>query len=223
MLSNFTTASTGQIFTAYLLKEKDIPAFLELHATQEGVKPRSYQDLKAHLDAGMPIIGVKLTGSNQHIAHLLLTDLNSEVAVNTYGYPNAQNTAVIQSVVVNPNYRTQKLSEIFSEATVGQIEKMAKPHHLLFQQAQQIAMEMGFEKLMAKINVANKKSLGLFTKQGFEISDTFKIKSESYAAHYVSAPVMGASIDPSINTLLDKAPHYEEKATISLSPLVAIA
>ena len=185
MLTQFTTSSTGQPFITYLLKPKDIPNFLELHNKQDSVKPRTAQDLKAHLDADMPIIGVKFAGTGQHIAHMLLTNPESKIVQNTNNYPEYENTALIQSVVIDKNYNSQKLSTIFNGS-----EGMAKPQDLLFQQARQCALEDGFDYLMAKVKSSNDRSIRLFERRGFEIQQSYIADGENYEAHYLTSPVL---------------------------------
>ena len=92
----------NQDLTARTLNINEIRSFLDLQASvpeekRKFVKPRTAEDLQAHMEAGMPILGVY--DGEKLVAAALLTFPGHEGATKFLdGYPLTQTTAVIQSV-----------------------------------------------------------------------------------------------------------------------------
>ncbi len=142
---------------AITLDEADIPAIIELQQKvsdnlplhqKHFLKPRTAEDLKAHLDAGMPIIGVKSDG--KLVASALLSFPYKDDAVkNLDGYPTAAftgGTAIVQSYC--------------------SIEKGCGQEVLNL--VQDFAALRGYGQLISKIAADNKASIKSFEYHGFK-------------------------------------------------------
>ncbi len=185
----FNNPSYGTPYACYVLNEDDLPHLITLQDQviedlpedkKHRLKPRTIEDLKAHLDADMPIIGIKDNYGN-HIAHLLLTtDPANPATINLEGYPITEGMAVIQSVVIHPDYRPKQYTHM-SEAV--------KPYDILFKQAELIAKEAGISQIIAKVGAQNMGSHALFINQGYTAGMPTLLAEDDYASVFFNLPI----------------------------------
>lgn len=128
-------------FTVSLLTHDDIPAFLGLQdivreALQDDqkhhLKERKSEDLVDHLNAGMPLIGIK-TADGKLVAQALISFPNNDAAKNIEGYPiygEKDVAAIVQSVAIHPAYRGKtfglagKMHQAITEVAVTHQKKV---------------------------------------------------------------------------------------------------
>jgi hypothetical protein len=175
----FNTSAHGTLYASYLLTHDDLASFLKLQQDSIDVlpahkkhylKPRTQENLKNHLDAGMAIIGIK-DNYGKHIAHMLLTDPKSPATLNLASHDIPKNSLVIQSLVIHPDYRPKQYAHI---------EETTKPHDLMFEQATTLAKKNNFESITAKISSKNLGSVSLFEEQNFSTSLPATSGTEDY-------------------------------------------
>lgn len=170
-----------------LLTKADIPAFLALQAKviaalpedkKHYLKPRTAQDLEAHLDADMPIIAVK-DHDGKIIAQELVTLFNSPAAKNLENYPNigTDPKAAVQAVQVDPEARGKKLSEVLLNA------------------AKTEAANLGAASLLAKV-ASDNDSQKSFLNTGFTKAAAVWDKAGGYFANYFQVAL--AKSEPSL-------------------------
>lgn len=153
------------------------------------LKERSVADLKAHIDARMPIITVH-SAAGEYVAHALLAyPVHDDVVQNLQHYPfngMEATTAVIQSLYVLPQHRASKLPPILCK-------KGADPTSLIFNTARQLAVMSGHTRLMAKVAEDNIGSRKTFEKNGFSIQETAWDEKGGYMAHFLACPLYPAA------------------------------
>ncbi len=171
----------NQKLDVWILGEDDIPAFLELQdkalkslpdEKKHFLKVRSAEDLKDHLDARMPMIGIK-NAQGQLLAQCLIAYPYREEAKNIGDYPDQVKTvtnAIIQSVCVDPAMRGLKLSEQILDA------------------AKDLAAQNGHVALVAKVADDNLSSRNTFAKNDFTPAATATVP---YAATFYTNNLLG--------------------------------
>ncbi len=162
---------------SYLLMTKaDIPAFLALQAKviaalpedkKHYLKPRTAEDLEAHLSADMPVIVVK-DHDGKIIAQALVTLFNSPAAKNLGDYPNigTDPKAAVQAVQVDPDARGKKLSEVLLNA--AKIE----------------AAKLGAASLLAKVATDNDSQKSFISTHFTKAAENVWDKAGRYFANY---------------------------------------
>lgn len=170
------------------------------------LKERGIEDLKAHIDARMPIIAVH-TADGQYVAHALLAyPIHDDVVQNLQHYPfngMEATTAVIQSLYVAPKHRASQLDPMLGQ-------KGMDPTSLIFDTAKELAITHGHTQIMAKVAADNTGSLKTFEKNGFFIQETAWDETGGYLAHFLNcslyaAPCLAAA--PQSTILLEKGPR----------------
>ncbi len=169
-------------FTTKCLGAEDIPAFLALHEAvppeKKGfLKPRTPEDLQAHIDSGMPMMGVY--DGNKLVAGALLTFSGRGPVKFLEGYTSLETAAVVQSVAA------------IQKGAMGTLMGFAKEQ----------AHEAGYHFLMAKVNSENKCGVGAFSKHQFDIVETKPDPlGGNYTAHFmravVASPVPAVATEP---------------------------
>lgn len=164
----------------------DIPAFLALQnkvmrtleatGCSHHLKPRTAEDLAAHLDAGMPILGLFADAAST--GQLLLSDPGAAHPLrNTEGYPLAlfPAPAIVQSVSVDPGRRGEGFAS------------------LLLVCAEIAASLRGRSHLLAKVADDNAHSLASFFRAGFHAAAAGTDPVKSYPVQYLVKPIPGAA------------------------------
>lgn len=181
----------GAQYEPYLLDLADIDAFMALqesalheialHGRPHHIKPRTADDIAAHINAGMQVIGVRHIHTGRHIAHALLTDPARPEGVHLAGYPLAADaTRIVQSFYIHPDHRYRQLPD--------SVRNVCYPAGLIFQTARTIAENDGATRLLAKIAEDNPQSIKSFERGGFtHLSATGIDPVKGYAVRYVSA------------------------------------
>lgn len=170
-------------YTFGLLTHNDIPAFLALQdmvresldgAQKHHLKARTAEDLARHLDAGMLILGVK-NADGALIAQALMTFPDNYAVKNLEAYPLdgiAHDTAVIQSVAVNPAYKG-----------LGR---------MILTEAPKFAFTHGRVRIMAKVADSNLKSQQRFEGCGYIRAAQGLDPVKGYAVTYFTCSVFSA-------------------------------
>lgn len=152
------------------------------------LKIRTLEDLKAHLDARMPIIAVYTAGGD-YIAHALLAyPIHDDVVQHMAHYPfdnRHATTAVIQSLYVLPEHRGKTCTATWGNTHMD-------PASLIFDVAKDLASMHGHTHIMAKIAADNISSLKTFQKRGFTLHTTQQDTIGNYPAHYLICPLYAA-------------------------------
>lgn len=191
---SFMDSALGAQYETYLLDVQDIDTFLGLQETALAecamrgkahfIKPRSAENLRTHLDAGMPIIGVRHIHTGAHVAQALLTDPHAPGVANLDGYPATEGARIVQSFFIHPDHRYLSLSE--------SVRNTGYPAQLIFTRAKKIAAEDGATRLIAKIADDNINSLKSFARGGFgETLATGIDLHKGYTVRY-----MGVTLEP---------------------------
>lgn len=165
--------------TPWLMGKEDIPAFLDLQErarqalTDEQkhfLKPRTAEDLKIHLDAGMPMIGLKDDKGHLCAQALIGYPYREDAVSNLDGYPGmtkAGTVAIVQSLSVDPDIKGKGLA--------GKLLDVAG----------NLAAQHGHVALMAKVAQENTCSKQSFLKAGFEIASTGMDPRAGYPVLYL--------------------------------------
>ncbi len=158
-------------FTVKYLSQDDIPAFMGLYEIvpdekKPFLKPRTEDDLRDHLGAPMPVLGV-YNEQNELVAGGLLT-YPKHIDKTRYleGYPLDHTTAVLQSVVSTQKGAVTTLIDV----------------------AKNLAAMKGHTNILVKVNDANECGVRSFSKNGFEIIQTGPDPlGGGYTAHFMRA------------------------------------
>lgn len=168
---------SNQDLTARPLNVDEIQSFLDLQAAvpeekRSFLKPRTAEDLQAHIESGMPIMGVY--DGRKLVAAALLTFPEHETATRFLdGYPLTQTTAVIQSV------------SSIQRGTMTTLMDFAK----------ELAEEAGYNFLLAKVHEKNDCGKEAFSRQEFEIIETKPDPlGGGYTAHFMQALIAPTSV-----------------------------
>lgn len=180
-------------YEAYALSENDIDAFLALQtygqakAAESGtahfIKPRTRAQLEAHLQSGMPILGVRHVPTGAHVAHALMTDPVNPASQYLAGYPLAPGDRIVQSFFIHPDHRFSALD--------ANVRNVCHPASLLYGSLGALAREDGGIRMIAKIADDNGPSLKSFARAGF--GETLAHGLDPVHGHrvrYVAAPVL---------------------------------
>lgn len=180
--------------TISLMTKADIPAFLALqsivrNSLPEGhkhhLKERTAEDLDAHLNAGMPLIGVK-SQDGLLVAQALISFPDNPAAKNLEGYPIhgiEGLAAVIQSVAIHPDFRGKELG------------LAAFIHQNILKTALQNERSI----LMAKVADTNPASQRSFMNNSFELASKGTDPTKGYGVAYFrkdlapEEPIYGAA------------------------------
>ncbi len=167
-----------ETFTPVLLDESDIPAFCALQQKvwnalpdhqKHFLKLRTEEDLKAHLDSRMPIIGVKDKNGNLVAQALVSYPLYAEAVKNLEGYPISGSepvTAIVQSLAVSPEHGGKKLSQMVLDV------------------AKDMALMSGHVQILAKVADDNPASISSFLKSRFTAASHGNDPKLGYAVTY---------------------------------------
>jgi GNAT superfamily N-acetyltransferase len=170
-------AATQPDYYVQPLSAFNIPAFIAL---QETIRPTLAQPyhlkiktpeyLSAHLQSGMPIVGV-FDKQGQLVAATILSDAASEVSkLHEYPvYDEQAQTIVMQSFMIHPDYQGRGLS------------------HMMDGAAKKLLPEADF---MAKIATDNHESLRSFEKRGFQCVEAVNSYDRDSNRHYKALFVM---------------------------------
>ncbi len=167
-----------------LLTKGDIPAFLALQdrvlraldprREANHLKPRTAEDLAAHMDAGMPAIG--LTAGGRLVAQALLAFPYVPVVPNLGGLPALhQKFTVVQAVSVDPGFTNRGLMK------------------RLLQAAEAETARTGHDSMVAKIALTNLASLRGFLSRDFRIISFGNDPDSLYRCAYVRKRVAAAA------------------------------
>ncbi len=199
MTPEFNAKTQSAPYTVVCMQptDKEFLSFLGMQAVaqltlppgkEHHLKERTLDDLKAHIDARMPIIAV-YSARGEYVAHALLAyPIHDDVVQHMHHYPfrgSECTTAVIQSLYVLPKHRAKNINPEW-------VEKGHDPINLIFQAAKDLAIMQGHTRIMAKVAMDNKGSLKTFQKQGFDIQETRFDKFGRYVAHYLTCPLYAA-------------------------------
>ncbi len=197
MYKSFNAHAAPYTAKCLLPTDQDLLAFLGLQSvakltatsgTGHYLKERTIADLKAHIDARMPIIAVH-SARGEYVAHALLAyPIHDDVVQHMTQYPfngTEATTAVIQSLYVMPKHRGKNLDETIKH-------KKMDPASLIFDTAKDLAAMHGHTRIMAKVACDNTGSLKTFEKSGFSIQETHFDATGGYMAHYLACPLYAA-------------------------------
>lgn len=160
-----------------ILTAADIPLFLKLQTKalkalpedeKHFLKPRTAKNLKGHMAAPMPVIGIKKNGFLTAQALLTFPKYDDSV-VNLNGYPVSNEdctTAVLQSLCVDPDIKGKGLSQKILHAAVT------------------IASMKGYCHILAKVAKTNAPSMASFLKSGFQCACEGTDPAEKYPVYY---------------------------------------
>ncbi len=176
----------AQDFHVVTLGYDDIPAFVSLQKVvrdtlaedkKHHLKERTAEDLKTHLDAGMPLIGVK-DGKGALVAQVLTSFADNAAAKNINRYPlqgKEKTTLIIQSLAVHPEFEGLGLSKKMHAKIVS------------------VAAENGKSELMAKVADDNPKSQNSFVKNHFTVAAQGTDPAKGYDVTYFAKTLNGCS------------------------------
>lgn len=185
-MMNTTAGTTGQPennLQIQFLTKGDIPAFLALqdrvlrardprHAHH--LKPRTARDLAAHIDAGMPAIG--LTAGGRLVAQALLAFPYVPAVPNLGGLPALrQQFTVVQAVSVDPIFTNRGLMRRLLEVAEAETART------------------GHDAMVAKIALTNHASLRGFLSRDFRIISFGNDPDSLYRCAYVGKRVATAA------------------------------
>lgn len=171
-------------FVISSLTETDIPAFLALQKTvrdalpddqKHYLKERSADDLLAHIEAGMPLLGIK-TASGELVAQALISFPDSAAAKNLEGYPVhgiEGRVALVQSVAVHPAFRGREYG------------LAAKLQDAIVETTRQHQRSI----LMAKVADSNEKSQKSFLTSNFTVAAEGADPLKGYAVKYFAKDI----------------------------------
>ncbi|PZO86441.1 MAG: hypothetical protein DI626_06595 [Micavibrio aeruginosavorus] len=183
VIPSFTKAQDFHVVT---LGYDDIPAFVSLQKIvrdkldadkKHHLKERTPEDLKTHLDAGMPLIGVK-DGKDVLVGQVLTSFADSAAAKNITDYPfqgKEKTTLIIQSFAVHPDYEGLGLSKKMHAKIIA------------------VAAENGRTELMAKVADDNPKSQKSFEKNLFNAAAKGTDPVKGYDVTYFAKTLNGCS------------------------------
>lgn len=174
-LSSFFTQAACVGLKLAPLTYADLDGFMALQdrvlarlspSSRHHLKPRNRADLEAHLEAGMPILGV--FAAQTIVGQLILSDPQSHAARHLEGYLLEKgNPAIIQAVAIDPAYRGSPVSEALLSfaACLGHIG--------------------GHSHLLAKVAESNAASLRCFARAAFTVAARGVDPEKAYPVVYL--------------------------------------
>ena len=170
-------------FKVSLLTINDIDAFLALQEkvrrtladdVKHHLKGRTREDLIAHVNAGMPLFGIK-TDDGQLVGQALVSFPDHPAAKNYNGYPiyseEKEKIALIQSVCIDPDFRGRDLPAMIHNHMTDIVPQYKRTVFL------------------AKVADTNPASQKSFVNNGFNVAAKGLDPDKGYAATYFKKDV----------------------------------